>query len=596
MIKVAAYCRVSTDKQDQANSFESQQRYFREYIERTSDWDLFEIYADEGLSGTSTQKRAAFNRMIHDATLGRFDVIITKEVSRFSRNILDTISFTRDLRRLGVEVIFMNDGIHTMEPDSELRLSIMGSIAQEESRKTSSRVKWGQTRQMERGVVFGRSMLGYDIKDGKMTVNEEGARIVRLIFQKYVEERKGTTVIVRELREAGYKTMTGNFMWTNTVILKILRNEKYCGDLCQKKTYTPDYLTHDKKYNHGIEEKIVIRDHHVPIVDRELWEQAQRELKRRDVGSNVKEGNTRSTGHGNRYPLSGKIRCGVCGAAFVVRYKKRKDGSGYKCWRCGTATLYGKKKTDRAGNEVGCDVGRQLRDEMAMHIVKKSVDALFIDKQAVIANVTNIVTEIMHDSENGEQLSMEKLEKQMKSITEKKKTVLDAFFSQNITKEEMRMMNEKYDADIAELTEKINTAREKQALVYSCADIKKDVEKKISGIINGETATENFYGNLLKRITVSRDEKAEVELQLLPTKWQYIMESIKEVAKRTKITENLLDAGIRAGEAQCEHDISSENENPETPVNADHMGGGCHDEHEVPISFSSAFVSGVGIV
>ena len=237
MIQVASYCRVSTDKDDQANSFESQQRYFKEYIDRQPDWELYRVYADEGITGTSTKKRVQFNRMISDAKMGKFKLIITKEVSRFSRNILDTIQFTRELRAIGVGVLFMNDGISTLDPDAELRLSIMGSIAQEESRKTSSRVKWGQTRQMERGVVFGRSMLGYDVKDGKMTINPDGAEIVRLIFHKYAVEGKGTSIIARELREAGFVTCTGNPKWNNTHIVKILKNEKYVGDLVQKKTY-----------------------------------------------------------------------------------------------------------------------------------------------------------------------------------------------------------------------------------------------------------------------------------------------------------------------------------------------------------------------
>ena len=226
MIFVASYCRVSTDKDDQANSFESQQRYFKEYIDRQPDWELYRVYADEGISGTSTKKRVEFNRMISDAKMGKFSLIITKEVSRFSRNVLDTIAYTRELKALGVGVLFMNDGISTLEPDAELRLSIMGSIAQEESRKTSSRVKWGQTRQMERGVVFGRSMLGYDVKDGKMTINPEGAELVRMIFQKYGVEQKGTTIIAREMREAGFLTYSGNPKWNNTHIIKILKNEK----------------------------------------------------------------------------------------------------------------------------------------------------------------------------------------------------------------------------------------------------------------------------------------------------------------------------------------------------------------------------------
>ena len=160
MKRVAAYCRVSTDKDDQANSFESQQRYFREYIERHPDMELQEIYADEGISGTSTRKRKRFNAMIRAAKEGKIDLIVTKGVSRFARNTVDTLQYTRELKAIGIGVFFMNDGINTLEPDAELRLSIMASIAQEESRKTSSRVKWGQTRRMEQGVVFGGSLLG----------------------------------------------------------------------------------------------------------------------------------------------------------------------------------------------------------------------------------------------------------------------------------------------------------------------------------------------------------------------------------------------------------------------------------------------------
>ena len=187
MLQVAAYCRVSTDKDDQANSFEAQQRYFRERIEREPDWVLQGIYADEGISGTSTRKRVEFNRMIHAAEMGKIDLIVTKEVSRFARNTVDALKITRELRRRDVGVLFLNDNIDTRDNDSEFRLSIMSSVAQEESRKTSDRSKWGQTRSMEQGVVFGGSLLGYDVQGGKMTVNPEGAEIVRRIFRKYRE-------------------------------------------------------------------------------------------------------------------------------------------------------------------------------------------------------------------------------------------------------------------------------------------------------------------------------------------------------------------------------------------------------------------------
>lgn len=281
MIYAAAYCRVSTDSSDQANSFESQKRFFKEYIGKNPDWSLTGIYADKGLTGTSTKKRKAFNQMIDDARDGRFSLILTKEVSRFARNTVDTLQYTRELKRLGIGVYFMNDNISTLDPDAELRLAIMASIAQEESRKTSERVKWGQRRRMEQGVVFGRDMLGYDVRGGRLLVNPDGAEVVRLIFDKFVNGDKSTYKIARELSEAGYKTVTGNDVWSNTVVLKILRNEKYCGDLVQKKTFTPDYLTHEKKYNHGEEEMVIIRDHHEPIVSRALWEGAQEKLGNR---------------------------------------------------------------------------------------------------------------------------------------------------------------------------------------------------------------------------------------------------------------------------------------------------------------------------
>ena len=166
MIQVAAYCRVSTDKEDQANSFETQQRYFREWIDRNPEWMLQEIYADEGISGTNTKKRTQFNRMIRAAREGKIALIITKEVSRFARNTVDTLEYTRELRKRGIGVLFLNDNINTMDADGELRLTIMSSIAQNESRMTSDRVKWGQKRCMERGVVFGGSLLGYDVVGG----------------------------------------------------------------------------------------------------------------------------------------------------------------------------------------------------------------------------------------------------------------------------------------------------------------------------------------------------------------------------------------------------------------------------------------------
>lgn len=269
-LRVAAYCRVSTDKDDQANSLVSQRSYFAEYITNHTDWELKGVFYDEGISGTQTLKRAGFNQMIQDAMFGEFDLILTKEVCRFARNTVDTLSYTRKLKEAGVGVIFTIDNIDTRDSDGELRLTIMASIAQEESRKTSERVKWGQQRRMEQGCVFGRDLLGYTVNKGILSINEEEVPIVRAIFHKYTNEGKGTHVIARELLEEGMRPKRMS-LWSNVVILRVLRNEKYVGDLCQKKTYTPDYLTHAKKYNRGQEDMVYISNHHEAIIDRDLW-------------------------------------------------------------------------------------------------------------------------------------------------------------------------------------------------------------------------------------------------------------------------------------------------------------------------------------
>ena len=344
------------------------------------------VYIDEGITGTNTRKRKEFNRMVACAANGDFDLIITKEISRFARNTLDSIYYTRELKKHGVGVIFLNDNINTLDGDAELRLAIMSSIAQEESRRTSERVKWGQKRRMEQGVVFGRSMLGYDVKDGKMYINEEGAEIVRLIFHKFVDEGKGTHVIARELREEGVRPMRAK-EWQNTVILRILRNEKYCGDLVQKKTYTPDFLSHQKKYNRGQEEFVIIKDHHEPIVSRELFDKANRIL---DLKSGSQNGKSK---YSNRYPFSGKIKCGRCGAGYVARYKTRKDGSRYKAWRCYEAAAHGRPHIDKAGNQAGC-FGESIRNEDAVYLLYLVCRELKIDRQKIADSLIKTIAAV----------------------------------------------------------------------------------------------------------------------------------------------------------------------------------------------------------
>ncbi len=509
--KVAAYCRVSTDNEDQANSFESQQRYFRQYIERNPDWELYEVFADEGISGTNTKKRKEFNRMIACAKNGDFDLIVTKEISRFARNTLDSIFYTRDLKKHGVGVIFMNDNINTLDGDAELRLAIMSSIAQEESRKTSERVKWGQKRQMEQGVVFGRSMLGYDVKDGKMYINEDGAKVVRLIFHKFVNEGKGTHVIARELREEGIKPMRVK-EWQNTVILRVIRNEKYCGDLVQKKTYTPDFLSHEKKVNLGQEEFVIIKDHHEPIISRELFDKANRILDEKSLSQKGK------AKHSSRYPFSGKIKCGCCGSSYVARYKTRKNGSRYKAWRCLEAARHGSPHVDKAGNQVGCS-GLSIRNEDATHIMYLVTSSLKYNKEKITNNLLAIIKSIIAMDTTG--TDSEKLKSQIKAIEQKRTNLIDLYTSGDITRDEFSAARAKCENEIAELQSVIDSIDKQREMIEKQQELVAEITEAMNELINGVEYEDDFYKEILDKMVVNDKDHIDVYLNLLPLKWSY---------------------------------------------------------------------------
>ena len=496
MTKVAGYCRVSTDKCDQSNSFESQQRYFREYIGRNNDWELYDIYADEGITGTSTRKRTQFNRMIDDAYKGKFRLIITKEVSRFSRNILDTISYTRQLKSIGVAVLFMTDGINTMDPDAELRLSIMASIAQEESRRISTRVTWGQTRQMEKGVVFGRSLLGYDVIAGKISVNPVGSIIVKMIFRKYAIEQIGTSEIARFLKKEGYCTYSGSTSWKSNTIIKILKNEKYVGDLIQKKSYTQDYLSHKKLKNRGEVPLICIKNHHEAIISRDVWNLAQERLRKNNKHTNK---NIESSNH---YIFSGRIKCNECGSNFICRHKYQKDGTRIQRWCCGTVVYEGASV---------CGIRRLVRDDEATYMLKTAIQNLTIDSKYIFTNMTTLALEAIQSDRLQKTEQPERLRAEIELVMKKKQAVMESYFSGDIDKSDMRIMKEKYERQINDLRNKIKSAKiNKETQV-----IKQEIQSTLKALLNCEVESEVLYKMLLNHLGVFKDRHLELQLNRL---------------------------------------------------------------------------------
>ncbi len=373
--------------------------------------------------------------MIADALEGEFQLILTKEVSRFARNTVDALSYTRKLKEHKVGVLFLIDNIDTRDSDGELRLTIMASMAQEESRKTSERVKWGQKRRMEQGVVFGRDLLGYHVEGGRLYIDEEEAALVQMIFQKYTEEGKSTHVIARELNEQGIPSKNGG-VWSNVTILRVLKNEKYVGDLCQKKTVTLDYLTHKKSINRGEEALICISQHHPPIISRELWERTLEERKRRAISQNVSwEGCHR---YSNKSWCSGKIICQGCKHHYIRKIRKRKDGSIYQSWKCSLQV--------KNGRQSGC--ANQAVNEQTLLACMGFILRQILESQDSME--TEVTEEILRELQSIKPISRPEQEKNQlhKSITElkhKKRQLIDLALEGIITKEDLKSQTQWYE-------------------------------------------------------------------------------------------------------------------------------------------------------
>lgn len=276
--RCAAYCRVSTDQEAQASSYELQCKYYTDYIESREDLVLAKIYADEGITGTQTKHREQFLQMVEDCKAGQIDLILVKSISRFSRNVVDCLTYTRMLKALSppVEVFFEKEHLSSLDDKTDMILSIMASVAQEESRSISANISWAIRKRMENGTqkIPTACLLGFTSdEDGNMIVVEEEAKIVRYIYSRFIQGIH-PNVIAEKLNKQGETTVFGN-PWTTESVKNILRNEKYCGDVLMQKTFTQDYLTHKVKKNEGEREQYFIADHHDAIVSHEVWNKAQ---------------------------------------------------------------------------------------------------------------------------------------------------------------------------------------------------------------------------------------------------------------------------------------------------------------------------------
>lgn len=387
MLNVVFYGRVSTENEEQLQSLNSQIEYFTKFINQNKDWELCGKYIDEGITGTSIKKRIAFQQMMQDAKEHKFDLILTREVSRFARNTVDTLQYTRELKSLGIGVIFTLDNIDTRDKDGELRLTIMASLAQEEARKTSNNVKWKHEHLMRQGAVFGNSnIFGYDVVDKKLIINQEQAEVVKLIYKLYLDGL-GYRRIQKELIDNEFKTATGKYNWSFTVVRDILLNEKYTGKLVQKKYVTLDYLDKVKTKNKNTEDLIIVENNHDPIISEETFQAVQQEMERRfSLGRYGQK-------YESRHVLSSKIQCGICGRNLRRNlWNRNLNGTRSYGWKCSLAVDVGRQLQ----NGEGCNA-RGVSENIIYMYITECFFELYNRRHEIIEFLSSVLESNLND-------------------------------------------------------------------------------------------------------------------------------------------------------------------------------------------------------
>lgn len=518
--RVCAYCRVSTDETDQKNSLFAQKQFFQRYFHMHQNWTNVGIYADEGLSGTSLKKRDEFNRMIAEAKRGNIDLILTKEVSRFSRNVRDIMQIVEELRDIGVYVWFLSDDINTEKIEDRGKLTHMANIAEQESIRTSNRVKWGHQQRMQNGVVFGRKeMYGYNIVKDEMGIQHfviipEEAEVIKNIFEWFAAG-EGTHRIARRLEQQGITTKRYKNGWSNTVILRLLRNEKYVGDLEQGKTYTPHFLTHEKKYNRGEYFKYYTKDHHPEsaIVSRELWNTVQAILAEKAPSEEVK------AKHSNRYWTSGKIYCGLCGQRYVSYVKQQKNVP-YRAWVCFENHERGRYKQITLDNGetaiVGCN-GLRVNDRVLKTAVHDIITEYILPhKDTILTEMQKEIEELSKPKDNTSKVAdlERKIAKKSEQLAKLTQGWMNGTVPDNAYKATIGLANQEFE----ELQEELRNIQTEDTSNSTEIEMYEEYITRLQSILSltDDDLNDAFYERITKRIFVYPQNLLEFHLSFIP--------------------------------------------------------------------------------
>ena len=499
-MKIAAYCRVSTEKEAQIDSLEKQIEFFNEFVKKNN-YELYKLYADEGISGKQIKHRKQFQQMMIDAKAKKFEKVVVKDVSRFARNTVDLLQSVRELKSYGVQVDFLNNG-EVMEGGSEFILTILGAMAQQESANMSKRVKFGKDITAKKGRVP-NLVFGYDkIPDERYTlkINEEEAKIVKEIFESYVYKGMGTTKIAWNLNDRGIRTKKTKSKWVQTSIVRMLKNPIYTGRVTNKKSEVTDFITGTRK-ELPEEEWIVVERPEMRIISDELFNRAQELLEQRS--NEFKLNNKREK---TEYVFSTLIYCKHCGYSFRrIKRKYTTDGKEYIRWVCSGRNSMGVNH---------CPNTTVIDEEELLNAIKEYLKSIISNKKNFMKAVQKEFEKITKLRENNER-SEESLLKEIEKVTVKKQKYMEMFQNEVINIKELKEYTNPLNEDIARLERelKLITSEIKEKDVLE-KELTKTI-KTVDDILNNQTITNAMLKTIIDVIEVDSDSNVEVRLKLL---------------------------------------------------------------------------------
>ena len=498
-LRVCFYARVSTDKDEQLHSLSNQISFFNDYISKVPNWEFVGSYIDEGISGTQIKKREEFLKMTRDAKRHKFDLILTKEISRFSRSTLDSIMYTQELLSNGVGVYFLNDNINTILPDSELRLTMMSSIAQDEVRRLSERVSFGMKRSIDNGVVLGCSNIYGYVKDkGKLVIDEEQAEMIKIIFDRYANTTDGLSKVSRYLFSLGYKSRTGKRIDT-TILTRIIENPKYKGYYCGHKSKVLDYLTKQKKRLNEYD-WIVYKDYDnvPPIVSEELWDRANIKLKQRQDSFTNRVIN--KAVFQNRYTYSGKIYCGCHNLTYHRSSAgKRKNNP---VWEC---QIYRKESLK------GCSNPRVFELELD-EVFKDMFNKLFKKRNNIFDEIAGVCKNYLET--NNSESDIKSLESKTLVLNNKKDKLLELVMEEYLSKEDYKKQIDLINEDLVIYQTKINKLKNNKKDKNYIENKINEIKSVLEHSLEDNECYSDVFNELIDRIIVHKQSDKGIKLDI----------------------------------------------------------------------------------